>query len=181
MIERSSYLRKVQQYLANIGISASALRNQGASGVIKEARTFLGDMDLSILKQIPVAEYGLWLDQITESLKDRFPGDSKHWGAARKAANIVLAYAFMNFDLRNEYNLERLSDSMETPLDSYAAEKLRDWACKTAQVTLPIWQGVSKLERKESDEYQTIAAQYAKAEEMPRACLDVLLWSPALA
>jgi hypothetical protein len=68
-----SRLPELQQYYANVGITASALRNLGASGVVAAARRFLGTMDLMPLMDLDPADYPQWLDRQTTALMLRFP------------------------------------------------------------------------------------------------------------
>lgn len=170
-MDRTTFLQHLQRYVANIAIGGSTLRNQGAPGVIETARRFLGDLDL---QGIPADRYPQWLDAITCKLQAAFPKGARKWGAARKAINVFLCHAFMNRELSNEYDLVRLGEVLETPLDSLAAKKLCDCA---GSRKLPRWLGVGRLTEEVSRAYQDFALEKARQEGIPRACMDVLLWT----
>jgi hypothetical protein len=174
-LEHAAFLKSVQCYVANIAIGASTLRNQGAKKVIEVARQFLAGMDLNCLKGMKLADYPHWLDDATHTLQKRFPrGARTKWGAARKAINVFMCHAFMNRELSTEYGLIRLGEVMETPLDKLAAKKLCEWAGRRE---LPPWRGVGCLTPEVSRAYQEFALTKAREKAVPRACLDVLLWT----
>ena len=176
-LKRTDFLAAIQEYVANIAIGASSLRNQGAPGVIDAARQFLAGLPLRHLKGIEPSRYGKWLDKATYELQASFPDGAKDkWGAARKAINIFMCHAQMNRELSSEYELDRLAEAMETPLDKLSATKLCEWA---AGRRLPRWLGVGSLTPEVSRAYQDFALEIAKQKGIPRACLDVLLWTKA--
>jgi hypothetical protein len=78
-------VRSLQRYISNVGISGASLRNQGAPGVIVAARKFVAALDLTVLRDIAVADYPAWLERKTRSLARRLPAPAKKWGVARKA------------------------------------------------------------------------------------------------
>ena len=172
-MDPNEFLKAVQQYVANIAIGASSLRNLGAKGVVNTARKFLGSLDLMPLNTMAPNQYADWLDERTAELKARFPREARKWGAARKALNIFLCHAYLNRPLSEAYSLERLAHVMETPLDSVVAKKLREEA---PNGTLPRWLGVGRLTQKVSQQYQDFATEHAKEREVPRGCLDAVLW-----
>jgi len=174
-LSRTEYLKRVQRYVANIGISGSSLRNQGAKGVVGSARHFLASLDLNSLREMEPAEYSEWLESVTCSLRDFLPEGARRWGAARKAVNVFMCHAFLNKDLSATYGLTRFGEVMETPLDSVAAKELRKQA---SRARLPQWPGVGRLDPDVSRKYQDVASEIAKQHGIPRACLDVVLWRP---
>ena len=161
--------------MANVAIGASSLRNQGAPGVIDAARTFLAGLTLRHLKGIEPCRYATWLDTTTRRLQASFPAGAKEkWGAARKAINIFMCHSQMNRELSIEYGLVQLAEVMETPLDKLSATTLCEWA---GDRNLPRWPGVGRLTPEVSRAYQDFASEIAKQKGIPRACLDVLLWT----
>jgi hypothetical protein len=175
LMDHSTYLKFLQRYVVNIGISAPSLRNQGAEGVVDAARRFLADLDLTPLKTLDPAAYAAWLDKTTDDLLRHLPEKARRWGAARKVTNIFMAHAALNRELAGEFGLGRLISVMETPLDKQAASGLRG---RAGGHKLPRWQGVRGLTPEDSRAYQDAASDLAKAEQVPRACLDVILWRP---
>lgn len=138
-------MTEMQQYVANVAITASTLRNLGGSGFVKTARDFLANLDLSSL---PVnAQYPKWLDQQTEILRNQFctlpvselKGESEQehsaqpqiakplWGPARKAINVFMVMASLNHFLQITHNLANLENTLEVPLDSVVVGKLREY------------------------------------------------------
>ena len=61
-VGRPDLLKALQRYVANIGISGSSLRNQGAPGVVGIARDFLAELDLAQLKDLEPGVEGLTAD-----------------------------------------------------------------------------------------------------------------------
>jgi hypothetical protein len=174
----NDFTKAVQRYVANVGISGSSLRNQGAPGVVKKARTFLSELNLESLNAIHPSKYTTWLDEETDALTQRLPVKAGRWGAARKAINIFMAHAALNRVLAAAFGLVKFGDVMETPLDSVAACELR---LKPGGERLPPWPGVGRLTKEISQQYQTVASEVAMREGIPRACLDVILWRPVVA
>jgi hypothetical protein len=174
-VNSRKFLRNVQIYVANVAIPASSLRNQGASGVVRVAREYLGKMDLGELKSLTPPQYAQWLEEKTQELLKHFPKPARKWGVARKALNVFLCHAFLNRCLCEEYRLDRLGEVMETPLDSIAANELRK-NIEEEENGLPNWTTVRELKPKVSDEYQRVAEMLAKRWGIHRACLDVFLW-----
>jgi hypothetical protein len=171
-------LRALQRYVANVGISGSSLRNQGAPGVIAAARAFLAEVELTALRDIELPDYQAWLEQETSALLLRLPESAKKWGAARKAINIFTTQAFLNCGLATAFGLARLGDVMETPLDSVAAQKLQKLRQMAGTSRLPSWPGVGRLMPDVSRDYQNFALEVAREKGLPRACLDIILWRP---
>jgi len=166
-------LKLMQRYVANIAISGSTLRNQGAEGVAKTARAFLAELDLSVFCRIEPHQYSEQLDNWTEELKKRLPEGARSWGTARKALNVFLVQVFMNKYFAKEYGLTKFSDVLETPLDSQATSKLRKLA---GRGQLPRWDSIKRLKSKDSLRYQEFASVYAKKQGISRACIDIMLW-----
>jgi len=175
MTKNQKFLRLMQRYVANIAISGSTLRNQGAKGVVEAARDFLAELDLSELKKIKPANYPRILEKWADDLKQKLPKGAKNWGTARKAINVFMVQVFLNKYLAEEYGMENLKDVLETPLDSYAANGLKKNA---GDEQLPEWDTIKRLIDKSSKEYQECASQVAQQKDLTRACLDIILWRP---
>ena len=171
----------MQQYVANIGITASALRNLGDKGFVKAARDFLANLDLKPLITLESSVYENWLVVQTEALRVKFPKDHPWWGPARKSVNIFMTIATLNRFLCDAYALERLEYVLEVPLDSVVAGKLRKFARERTmfpECEFPKWTTIKALEPTNSTKFQTIAAAMAKERGIPRGRLDVALWEP---
>src|SRR6266478_2670788 len=109
-------LKEMQRYVANVGITSSALRNLGGKGLVETARNFLTvKLDLKPLRAIKPSRYPAWLDRNTKALTQAFPKLGL-WGPARKAINIFMVMASVNRFLCEAYRLDRLDDVLELPL-----------------------------------------------------------------
>src|SRR5438477_593060 len=108
---QSNHLRDMRRYVADVAITASALRKQGAAGFVLAAREFLANLDLGTLAGLEPSEYPDWLETQTQALAAKFPID--RWGPARKAINVFMVMASLNRFLCKEYALERFEDVLE--------------------------------------------------------------------
>jgi len=180
MLVMADSLNDIQRYYANVGITASALRNLGAPKVVESARIFLAEMDLKPLKSLEPIGYSDWLEKQTQALMRKFPETCRtYWGPARKAVNIFMTMAALSRHLCEAYGLDRLESVMETPLDGIAQKKLRKWA-QDRQLFIvgefPDWKSIKALNKENSDKYQRIAFDVAQVVGTPRGRLDVILW-----
>lgn len=167
------FLPTLQRFVAFAAIGPSALRNQGASGVIGAAREFLGGLDLSSFAVATGAEFGAVLDAATESLESRFPKRARHWGAARKAVNLFLRDSLNNRYIEERHHLSRAEPWMEIPLDKVVAGRLKE---RDRSDDLSPWPGLKRLTMSVSDEYQAFACELAKQRGLARVHLDMYLW-----
>lgn len=174
-MEKIEFLRFMQRYQANIAIGGSTLRNQGGEGVVEAARSFLATLDLSKLKTIQPAAYPDILNEWTCALKEQLPDGAKNWGTARKAINVFMVQVFLNKYLAEEYDMEKLKDVLETPLDSDAAEGLQT---SNPEARLPKWNSIKWLKEEDCKKYQECASQLAQQKGLSRVCLDIILWRP---
>lgn len=177
IVDKDSFLRIMQSHVIKIAIGGSTLRNQGAKGVKEAAIKYLSRLDLSLLKSMAPLDYPKWLDDRTEDLIKTLPDGGNHWGTARKAINVFMVQAYLNKYLSLAYGLEKFKDTLETPLDSYAVNNLKKHAKDTGWGKLPRWEGIKSLKPESSSKYQNYALFYAQDINMPRACMDILLWN----
>ena len=172
-MDKGDFLSNMQTYVANIAISGSTLRNQGAQGVVAAARKFLGDLALRELVCTEPPQYACLLTKWTTEMRSRLPVNARHWGTARKAINVFMVQTFLNKYLCREFELHRFGDVLETPLDSKAASELRK---KVPEPNLPNWNSIKALTEEDSTLYQQAATTLAQRWHIPRACLDTVLW-----
>jgi hypothetical protein len=171
-MQEEAAFAKMQGYIANIAITPSALRNLGARGLVGRAQGFLTSIDLKPLKTINPSDYQSWLNGQTDKLVTIF-GIGALWGPARKSINIFMVMAALNRFLCAAYSLDRLEDVLEVPLDNRVAVKVLDWA-KSKE---PVWTTIKNLDKQQSEKIQSLAAEMAKEQGIPRGQLDVILWS----
>jgi hypothetical protein len=178
----SNHLKKMQTYIANVGITASALRNLGAPRFVETARKFCANLDLNPLERLDPTAYPGWLDSQTKALMQSFPKKGL-WGPARKSINIFMGMASLNRFLCDAYRLERFQDVLEVPLDGEVGRQL----CKFGQNRnlfgdgeCPKWTTIKALRSTDGEKYQKIAEAMAKELGIPRGRLDVELWRPTV-
>lgn len=164
------YLRR---RTAELAIGNSTLRNQGAPGVAKAARTFLSNLDLKSFAVTSEQEFSATLDRATTALTQALPQDARNWGTARKALNIFLRDCLYNQFLCSYFAISHVHPWLEVPLDSQVADGLR----KTSEGnTLPKWTTIKGLKHKLSDRYQEVAGKVAKKIGCNRVDLDIYFW-----
>jgi hypothetical protein len=172
-MQKSDFLKLMQQYVANIAISGSTLRNQGAAGIVQVSRKYLATLDMENLKKLDPLNYLQVMERWTDKLAQQFPDGAKNWGTARKAINVFMTQAFLNKYLSEEYGLQKFADVLEIPLDSQVAFGLRKLAERNK---LPQWSGIRRLRPEISSRYQEFASQNAKERNIPKVCLDMIFW-----
>ncbi len=72
-----NFIKQLQRNIAETSVGASALRSQGASGVIAAAREYFKEIDLREFSELEYKSFSDWLDDKTECLRKRFPGEAK--------------------------------------------------------------------------------------------------------
>ncbi|MGD0290726.1 MAG: hypothetical protein ABSC63_13855 [Candidatus Binataceae bacterium] len=159
-----------QRRIANTSVTPSALRNQGAKGIVKGAREFLAEIEIERFAQAgDESSFRIELDRQTELLAEK----TGSWGAARKALNIFLCEAFFNRVLHSQYQLERIGPFLEVVLDNIVAWKL--W--EDARGELPRFKGIKWLTPEVSRQYQDFASRHARHCSLDlRVHLEILYW-----
>jgi hypothetical protein len=168
------FLEILKFRLAEIAVGPSALRNQGAPGVIAAARCFLKVLDLGSFVVSEESDFLSRLDEETTALQAVLPAGTQHWGGARKALNLFLRDALYCSDMASHYRLQAIRTWLEVPLDRYVAQGLRRYQHLSAD--LPRWVGIKHLRPQESCQYQRVASAVAREEGVARVDLDVIFW-----
>ena len=106
--KRSDLISLLHVRVASVSVSASALRGQGAKGVVAAARKSLVDVNLRSFKGLTPSGFRRRLDAETEQVRRRLPAKARHWGAARKALNIYLRGVVYNRHLCAFYKLAKI-------------------------------------------------------------------------
>lgn len=167
-----------QRYLAR-AVGGSALRNQGAKGMVKTARDYLETVDLKALAKCNDKQYIESLNRMTIELADLFPdGGNGNWGAARKAINIFLFACSRELVFSQAYGLDKIRPHLELPLDKYAIEHLRREAKAESEIALlDNWNAIKRLKKPLSDQIQAFAAAVAARKGCLRCELDLVAWT----
>ena len=168
---KAMLVQQMQSYVAETCVGASAIRNQGGSGLIRAARDYFKSINLAAL---PRSEQMLapWLDENTEALLSRFPAEARRFGTVRKALNLFVRSAAYNCCLNRAFSLDDLLPWLELPLDSYAAKHLLKHDPKIA----PKWVGLKSVTKAEHHKYQAAALRLAQRWEVNRVDLDVFFY-----
>lgn len=181
-MEQNEFLNKIHKRLSIVSVGASALRNQGASGIVEIARTYF-------YESIVIAEFFdslttankfiIFLDFHTEKLLQKFPVNGKSWGAARKGLNLFFRELVYNKFISDYYKLpteinefNKIIRHLEVPLDLDVATGIY----KASNATIPKWKSIKELQRNKSEIYQKLALEIAENKQIARIHLDLLFW-----
>lgn len=181
MTEQQFY-QLMQRRLAQVSVGSSAIRNQGACGLINILRTYLEKkVDLKLfIKSLPEeTQYKQFLNNHTAKILTLFPKEAKSWGAARKGLNLflreIIYSKFFSHHFSLPENFEDYNDLikfMEVPLDRDVANSL----ISESKEPLPKWIDIKHLEPEISEQYQKQAAKIAEKETIARVNLDLKYW-----
>ena len=172
MKQNTELLKVLLNRTINAGIGPSALRNQGSKNVVAAARHYLRKVNFKKLSFLSQSNFYHALDLHTVRMQQSFPGKARHWGAARKALNLILRDILYNQYLSRWLAFNRLENWLELPLDSFTAKTLRRKLPKIS----PVWKGIKNLTAEESMSYQRAAAILAKAKGIAAVHLDIFYW-----
>jgi len=92
---------------------------------VAAAREHLRGLDLNRFGVDEPRTFENELDRATEGLRRVLPRDAQHWGLARKVLNIFLRDCLYTSYLCEAFQLTRIEISLNYPLDSITAKKLR--------------------------------------------------------
>lgn len=173
---RREIIRLHHDRLAGLAASSSALRNQGAAGVVRAARAVLRKFNLRRLSQLKAQQFSRRLDRETEALRSRLPRNARNWGTARKVLNIFLRDVLYHNYLCRQYRFDRFESCLEVPLDADVAHGLHG---EPEGRTLPKWQGIKHLDSRTSAQYQAVAREVARRRGVAAVHLDLVYWRRA--
>ena len=185
MIKKDEFIYDVKKRLANISIGPSAIRNQGAPGIVAISRDyFIRSINLvsffdSLNNQNRFDKY---LNRNTMKLLNEFPKAGKSWGAARKGLNLYFRELVYNKFIAEHYKLpvsrlefDSLISPLEVPLDKDVAAGIKIDAMKL-DISLPSWPRIISLTPEVSAEYQNAALRIANNKKIARVHLDLTYW-----
>lgn len=181
-MDNIEFINNVIWRLSNISVGASALRNQGAPGIVEAARLYFREeieLDKFFIALSTSKGYRKYLDTHTSNLLETFPSKGKRWGAARKGLNLYFREVVYNKFITDYYrlpkNLKKFNEAiafLEVPLDLDVATGIR----RDAKNELPKWKSIRELNKDRSDLYQKEAALIAKERKTARVHLDLYYW-----
>lgn len=176
------FYKILHRKIAQSTVGASALRNQGAGGLINICRNYFeNNIQLDELFSLITHEikFKYYLDKHTDLIVYQFPTEAKSWGGARKAINLFFREIVYNsyFAVRYSIPIDFKSNNeylknLEVPLDSYVVEGLRN----EKGSELPVWNGIKYLNKIESDIFQEKAKVIADNKGIARIHLDIEYW-----
>lgn len=180
-MREKAFLNIIHKRLSIISVGASALRNQGASGIIKIAREYFYTIDIEEFmccldsKEV----FCNFLDKHTDNLVANFPESGRSWGGARKGLNLFLREIVYNKFFSDYYGLptqfiefnEKVK-FLEVPLDKDVATGI----FSESEVKLPKWTSIKSLTPNISKEYQNAAQVIAQKEGFAKVNLDLRCW-----
>jgi len=181
-MKHDEFLKQIHRRLAISSVGGSAIRNQGAAGLVDIAREYFENtisLEKFFVSLKDEESFKRFLNLHTNQLVDKFPKGGKSWGAARKGLNLFFRDLVYNKFIAKKYglsrNLEQFNDEikyLELPLDSYVAKELY----KSSNKHLPKWTSIRELTKAVSDQYQAQALIEAKELKIARIHLDLLYW-----
>jgi putative transcriptional regulator len=164
---------RIQKRVADIAITPSVLRKIGFKQAIAVARDFVVHLDLSEFGQARDEQVFIdLLNKKTHQLQRRLQAqraretnarstDAQLWGSARKVLNVFLCEAYFNRALEHRYNLRKLANWLEVPLDSQLVTAIQQKSQQLDFEELPHIRGVKWLDQKTSEKYQARAREIA--------------------
>jgi hypothetical protein len=183
---QNEFIDNIHKRLSIISVGASALRNQGAPGIVKTARDYfyksiiLDDFFKVLQDPLMFRDY---LDNHTNNLLMEFEPAGRNWGAARKGLNLFFRELTYNKFISDHYKLpidvEGFNDTikyLEVPLDNDVAKGI----IRNAKLDLPKWVSIKSLTKEKSDQYQFAALAIAEDEMIARVHLDLKYWRDSL-
>lgn len=180
-MNEKTFLNSVRKRLSIISVGASALRNQGASGIIKIAREYFYAIDIDeFINSLDNEDiYSNFLNKHTDILVLNFPENGKSWGGARKGLNLFLREIVYNkffsdyYKLPTQYNeFNQKIKFLEVPLDKDVATGI----FAESAMGLPKWASIKSLSPHISKVYQNAAQIIAQEENFARVNLDLRYW-----
>ena len=179
-MDKVEFLKQIHRRVAQTSIGPSAIRNQGASGLITISRNYFEkSINLTEFREKLTADsYTIYLDKLTTDLRNKFPDGGKSWGAARKGLNLFFRDVvynkyladFLNIPTDYKENFKTLRN-LEVPLDRDVATGLN----KTFD-DLPKWTTIKDLNQNQSKLFQDRALIYAGNKGIARVHLDLGFW-----
>lgn len=177
----TEFLTSIHRRLSIIAVGASALRNQGAAGIIDKARVYFFDkinLDEFFRLLTNQTAFSSYLDKHTVQLVQTFAEGGQSWGAARKGLNLFFREVVYNRFLSDHYNLPtNFADyniairNLEVPLDKDVGTKIF-----ATNNDLLKWTSIKTLQKPISDKYQATAQDIADTMDIARVHLDLIYW-----
>jgi hypothetical protein len=175
----------IHRRLAQVAIGASAIRNQGAAGLVNILREYF-ERNIQLTDFFNAFKsdeiYRHFLDCHTDNILLQFPQSAQSWGAARKGLNLFLREVIYSrffahkFDIPENFShFNNFIKAMEVPLDREVANGL----IRDGDGTLPKWKNIKSLDSSINQLFQEQALVIAIGENIARVNLDLKYWRSA--
>lgn len=181
-MNEKQFLKLNHRRLAQIAIGASAIRNQGGSGLVEILRTYFEkeiNLKMFVSSLSNEKRYKRFLNTHTENILKRFPKGAKSWGAARKGLNLFLRDIVYNKFFSQKYSIPADFEEfnyfirfMEIPLDKDVASQIY----RNSNAALPKWTNIKKLTPVINDLFQQQAYVLGRSQGIARVNLDLVYW-----
>jgi hypothetical protein len=175
-MNEDEFLKVIHRKVAQTSVGPSAIRNQGASGLVSICREYFEEsIELNqFSEKLKTDNYLAYLDQLTSDLLDRFPPSGKSWGAARKGLNLFFRDVVYNQYLSEHFNISKEIvdlNKLEVPLDKDVGTGLN-----LEYKDLSNWKTIKDLNAQQSKCFQDKALILAEKEGIARVHLDLKFW-----
>ena len=180
-VGQMDFIGDLRKRVAGLAIGPSTLRNMVGPTGIEIARAFCSGENFLRRIRHPNT-FVNELDSITEELAAKLPkrkvAGGNTWGPSRKLLNIFLSDATYNTYLREEYELARIEDCLEVPLDSFVAIGIVNDVLDLKLLNkFDPWRGVVHVTPPLNAAYQSAATDIAKLLDYRcRGHLDLRYW-----
>lgn len=177
------FLDEVRRRVALVAVGASALRNQGRSGLVGDARDYFREKIIlnSFFEALTdERSYLKFLDSHTKKLNLIFRNNEEgnYWGAARKALNLFFRDLVYNKFISEQYKLPKsfeeqnnLFSHLEIPLDKYSGQ----WIQRRSEDVLK-WKSIKEIDAEINRCFQLAAKKLADERGVARVHLDLISW-----
>ena len=186
-MKQEEFIKNIHRRLASIAVGGSALRNQGASGLVSTARNyfeksiFLEEFFKNLQSENEFQDY---LNKHTCILKMEFPEGAQNWGASRKSLNLFFRELVYNKFIYEYYKIpiglndfNKVIRHLEVPLDLDVSTGIfKDFKILELNNNLKKWKSIKELTFDTSSLYQNAALKIADDKKIARVHLDLIYW-----
>jgi hypothetical protein len=168
--EHPFFLRSIKRRVIDYAVDQSAMRNQLEPGDILRVRSFLRGMSL---KKFANAENAAVFFELLNGKTNELLADIQIcWGTARKAINLALCAAYFEQTLNFAFQLDRIAEYLEVPIDRQTAKYIRGF-----HPYLPRIQSIIAINPETHELYQHSASQIAEEKGFPsRIYCEIRAW-----
>ena len=97
--------------------------------------------------------------------------NAEHWGMCRKAINLYLRDCYYNKTLNEHFNLDKVANYLETPIDGFAMKALAKYTSFVKK------SAIKALDKNTHQEWQKAAKTFAQTNKLPnRVDADLIIY-----